>query len=179
MAIIWILSNKMKKKGFTLIELLVSLAIISLLLGSLGLIFSFNMNILSSSYKEEKEYKQASVAALYIEDKIRRAEKIVEIEGRDHMNFRLYVDSPNEKTPKSTIEFSLENRPGEEDGYKVLYAYIDSERTSTDKEGKVRIALLKDIFIYYDKELQTMEMVINNSSPNTRIKTFIDLEARQ
>ena len=167
----------MKKKGFTLIELLASLAIISLLVGALSLVFSFNSNILNSSYKEEKEYKQASFAAMYIEEKIRKAQKISEIESLDSCNFILYVDGIRENSTYSQIRFSLENRQGEE-GYKVLYAYIDNEGNQSFKEGKVRIAILRDIFMYYDKENQTVEIVINNSSQKSRIKTFIKLEER-
>ena len=168
----------MKKKGFTLIELLASLAIISLLVGVLGLVFSFNFNILNSSYKEEKEYKQASFAAMYIEEKIRKSQKISEIESLDSCNFILFVDGIRENSTYSQIRFSLENREGEEEGYKVLYAYIDNEDKQGIKEGKVRIALLRDIFMYYDKENQTIEIVINNSSQKSRIKTFIKLEDR-
>ena len=167
----------MKKKGFTLIELLVSLAIISLLVGALSLVFSFNFNILNSSYKEEKEYKQASFAAMYIEEKIRKAQKISEIESLDSCNFILYVDGRKENSTYSQIRFSLENRQGEE-GYKVLYAYIDNNDKRSFKEGKVRVAILRDIFMYYDKVNQTIEIVINNSSPKSRIKTFINLEDR-
>lgn len=168
----------MKKKGFTLIELLVSLAIISLLVGALSLVFSFNFNILNSSYKEEREYKHASFAAMYIEEKIRRSQKISEIESLDSCNFILFVDGRKENSAYSQIRFSLENRNSEEEGYKVLYAYIDNEDNQSFKEGKVRIAILRDIFMYYDKENQTIEIVINNSSPKSRIKTFIRLEER-
>lgn len=168
----------MKKKGFTLIELLASLAIISLLVGALSLVFSFDFNILNSSYKEEKEYKQASFAAMYIEEKIRKAQKITEIESLDSCNFILFVDGRKENSAYSQIRFSLENRNGEEEGYKVLYAYIDNEDNQSFKEGKVRIAILRDIFMYYDKENQTIEIVINNSSQKSRIKTFIKLEER-
>ncbi len=168
----------MKKKGFTLIELLASLAIISLLVGSLSLVFSFNFNILNSSYKEEKEYKQASFAAMYIEEKIRKSQKITEIESLDTCNFILFVDGKKENSTYSQIRFSLENRNSEEEGYKVLYAYIDNNDNPSFKEVKVRIAILRDIFMYYDKENQTIEIVINNSSPKSRIKTFIKLEDR-
>lgn len=168
----------MRKKGFTLIELLVSLAIISLLVVALSLVFSFNFNILNSSYKEEREYKQASFAAMYIEEKIRRAQKISEIESLDSCNFILFVDGMKVNSTYSQIRFSLEKREGEDENYKVLYAYIDNNDNSSDKEGKVRIALLRDIFMYYDKENQTIEIVINNSSPKSRIKTFINLEDR-
>lgn len=168
----------MKKKGFTLIELLVGLAIISLLVGALSLVFSFNFNILNSSYKEEREYKQASFAAMYIEEKIRKAQKITEIESLDSCNFILFVDGMKVNSTYSQIRFSLEKREGEDENYKVLYAYIDNNDNPSDKEGKVRIALLRDIFMYYDKENQTIEIVINNSSPKSRIKTFINLEDR-
>lgn len=168
----------MRKKGFTLIELLVSLAIISLLVGALSLLFSFNFNILNSSYKEEREYKQASFAAMYIEEKIRRAQKISEIESLDSCNFILFVDGMKVNSTYSQIRFSLEKREGEDENYKVLYAYIDNNDNPSDKEGKVKIAILRDIFMYYDKESQTIEIVINNSSPKSRIKTFINLEDR-
>lgn len=168
----------MKKKGFTLIELLASLAIISLLVGALSLVFSFNFNILNSSYKEEKEYKQASFAAMYIEEKIRKSQKITEIESLDSCNFILFVDGRKENSAYSQIRFSLENRNSEEEGYKVLYAYIDNEGNQSFKKGKVRVAILRDIFMYYDKENQTVEIVINNSSQKSRIKTFIKLEDR-
>ena len=115
---------------------------------------------------------------MYIEEKIRKAQKISEIESLDSCNFILFVDGIRENSTYSQIRFSLENRESEEESYKVLYAYIDNNDKQGIKEGKVRIALLRDIFMYYDKENQTIEIVINNSSPKSRIKTFIKLEDR-
>lgn len=168
----------MKKKGFTLIELIVCLAIVSILVLAVGSVLSINLNILNSSYSAEKEYKQANTAILYVSDKIRKAQKIEEIAGEENLNFILYVDGYKLSSGRSKIRFSLEDRITEDKGYKVLYAYIDSEKTRENREGKVRIAILKDIYIHYDKAKQTMDILINKSSEKSRIKTYIKLEDR-
>lgn len=168
----------MKKKGFTLIELIVCLAIFSILVLAVGSVLSINLNILNSSYSAEKEYKQANTAMLYVSDKIRKAQKIEEIARKDNLNFILYVDGYKVSSGRSEIRFSLEDGKTEDEGYKVLYAYIDSEKTSENREGKVRIAILKDINIKYDKASQTMDIKINKSSEKSRIETYIKLENR-
>lgn len=162
------------KKGFALIELLVSIAIASLLIGALSMVFSLNVGFLNKEYIDEKDYKNASHAALYIEDKIRRAHKIVKTED-DNCNFTLYIseyEQSRHKFVESAYRFSLENG-------NVLYAYIYNTDKFSEREGKVRICEIDDLYLYYndeDEDNKYIEMNIDSSS--TSIKTFINLGRR-
>ena len=162
------------KKGFTLIELLVSIAIASLLIGALSMVFSLNVGFLNKEYIDEKEYKNASHAALYIEDKIRRAQKIKKIDG-DNCNFILYISAYEQNRNKfveSAYRFSLEKG-------NVLYAYIYNTEEFSEREGKVRICEIEDLYLYYDDEDEDnkyIEMKIDSST--TSIETFINLGRR-
>ena len=162
------------KKGFTLIELIVSIAIASLLIGALSMIFSLNVGFLNKEYIDEKDYKNASHAALYIEDKIRRAQKIKKIDG-DNCNFILYIsayEQARKKFVESTYRFSLENE-------NVLYAYIYNTDKFSERDGKVRICEIDDLYLYYnddDEDNKYIEMRIDSSTKS--IKTFINLGRR-
>ncbi|WP_308655249.1 prepilin-type N-terminal cleavage/methylation domain-containing protein [uncultured Anaerococcus sp.] len=162
------------KKGFTLIELLVSIAIASLLIGVLSMVFSLNVGFLNKEYIDEKDYKNASHAALYIEDKIRRAQKIKKIDG-DNCNFILYIsayEQNRDKFVESAYRFSLEKG-------KVLYAYIYNTDKFSEREGKVRICEIDDLYLYYnddDEANKYIEMRIDSSTNS--IKTFINLGRR-
>lgn len=162
------------KKGFTLIELLVSIAIASLLIGALSMVFSLNVGFLNKEYIYEKDYKNASHAALYIEDKIRRAQKIVKTDG-DNCNFILYIsayEKNRNKFVESAYRFSLEKG-------NVLYAYIYNTEEFSEREGKVRICEIEDIYLYYnneDEDNKYIEMRIDSSTNS--IKTFINLGRR-
>lgn len=162
------------KKGFTLIELLVSIAIASLLIGALSMVFSLNVGFLNKEYIDEKEYKNATHAALYIEDKIRRAQKIKKING-DNCNFILYISAYEQNRNKfveSAYRFRLENG-------NVLYAYIYNTEEFSEREGKVRICEIEDIYLYYnneDEDNKYIEMRIDSSTKS--IKTFINLGRR-
>ena len=162
------------KKGFTLIELLVSIAIASLLIGALSMVFSLNVGFLNKEYIDEKDYKNASHAALYIEDKIRRAQKIKKIDG-DNCNFTLYIseyEQSRDKFVKSAYRFSLEKG-------NVLYAYIYNTDKFSEREGKVRICEIDDLYLYYnddDEANKYIEMRIDSSTNS--IKTFINLGRR-
>lgn len=162
------------KKGFTLIELIVSIAIASLLIGALSMVFSLNVGFLNKEYIDEKEYKNASHAALYIEDKIRRAHKIVKSEG-DNCNFILYIseyEQGRNKFVESVYRFSLEKG-------NVLYAYIYNTDKFSERDGKVRICEIDDLYLYYnddDEANKYIEMRIDSSTNS--IKTFINLGRR-
>ena len=162
------------KKGFTLIELLVSIAIASLLIGALSMVFSLNVGFLNKEYIDEKDYKNASHAALYIEDKVRRAHRIVKTD-EDNCNFILYISEykkSRDKFVESAYRFSLEKE-------KVLYAYIYNTDKFSEREGKVRICEIDDLYLYYndeDEDNKYIEMKIDSSS--TSIKTFINLGRR-
>ena len=162
------------KKGFTLIELLVSIAIASLLIGALSVVISLNVGFLNKEYIEEKDYKNASHAALYIEDKIRRAQKIKKIDG-DNCNFILYIsayEQARNKFVESAYRFSLENE-------NVLYAYIYNTEEFSEREGKVRICEIDDLYLYYnDEDGDNKYIEIRVDSSTTYIKTFINLGRR-
>ncbi|MDU2557991.1 MAG: type II secretion system protein [Anaerococcus prevotii] len=162
------------KKGFTLIELLVSIAIASLLIGVLSMVFSLNVGFLNKEYIDEKDYKNASHAALYIEDKIRRAQKIKKIDG-DNCNFILYIsayEKNRDKFVESAYRFSLEKG-------NVLYAYIYNTEEFSEREGKVRICEIEDLYLFYndkDEDNKYIEMKIDSSTSS--ISTFINLGRR-
>lgn len=162
------------KKGFTLIELVVSIAIASLLIGALSMVFSLNVGFLNKEYIDEKEYKNASHAALYIEDKVRRAHRIVKTD-EDNCNFILYISEykkSRDKFVESAYRFSLEKE-------NVLYAYIYNTEEFSEREGKVRICDIDDLYLYYnddDEDNKYIEIRVNSS--NTSIKTFINLGRR-
>lgn len=162
------------KKGFTLIELLVSIAIASLLIGVLSMVFSLNVGFLNKEYINEKDYKNASHAALYIEDKIRRAQKIKKIDG-DNCNFILYIsayEKNRDKFVESAYRFSLEKG-------NVLYAYIYNTEEFSEREGKVRICEIEDLYLFYndkDEDNKYIEMKIDSSTSS--ISTFINLGRR-
>ncbi len=138
------------------------------------MVFSLNVGFLNKEYIDEKEYKNASHAALYIEDKIRRAHKIVKSEG-DNCNFILYIseyEQGRNKFVESAYRFSLEKG-------NVLYAYIYNTDKFSERDGKVRICEIDDLYLYYcddDEDNKYIEMKIDSSA--TSIKTFINLGRR-
>src|SRR5699024_9955141 len=111
---------------------------------------------------------------LYIEDKIRRAQKIKKIDG-DNCNFILYISAYEQNRNKfveSAYRFSLEKG-------NVLYAYIYNTEEFSEREGKVRICEIEDLYLYYndeDEDNKYIEMKIDSST--TSIETFINLGRR-
>lgn len=138
------------------------------------MVFSLNVGFLNKEYIDERQYKNASHAALYIEDKIRRAHKIVKSEG-DNCNFTLYIseyEQDRHKFVESAYRFSLEKE-------NVLYAYIYNTDKFSERDGKVRICEIDDLYLYYnddDEDNKYIEMRID--SQTTSIKTFINLGRR-
>lgn len=163
----------MKKPAFTLIELIVALAIVSLLVAAISMILSLNLSFTNKAYLDEKSYKQASHAALYIEDKVRRAYKI-EKNDLSGDKFTLYISSYNKDKrafEESTYKFFLDN--------KVLYALVSNLDTPSDKGGEVRICELEYLSLKYDKKNQYVEIIVEGKSKNSRIETCINLGERE
>lgn len=166
----------MKKPAFTLIELIVALAIVSLLVAAISMILSLNLSLTNKAYLDEKSYKQASHAALYIEDKVRRAYKI-EKNDLSGDKFTLYISSYNKNKrafEESTYKFFLKN--------KVLYAKVSNLDTSSDKGGELRICELEYLSLRYDdrdKKNQYVEMRVGGKSKNSIIETYINLGERE
>lgn len=138
------------------------------------MVFSLNVGFLNKEYIDEKDYKNASHAALYIEDKIRRAQKIKKIDG-DNCNFILYIsayEKNRDKFVESAYRFSLEKG-------NVLYAYIYNTEEFSEREGKVRICEIEDLYLFYndkDEDNKYIEMKIDSSTSS--ISTFINLGRR-
>lgn len=166
----------MKRPAFTLIELIVALAIASLLVAAISMILSLNLSLTNKAYLDEKSYKQASHAALYIEDKVRRAYKI-EKNDLSGDKFTLYISSYNKDKrafEESTYKFFLDN--------KVLYALVSNLDTPSDKGGEVRICELEYFYLHYDdsdKKNQYVEIIVEGKSKNSRIETCINLGERE
>lgn len=163
----------MKKPAFTLIELIVALAIVSLLVAAISMILSLNLSFTNKAYLDEKSYKQASHAALYIEDKVRRAYKIEENDLSGD-KFTLYISSYNKNKrafEESTYKFFMKN--------KVLYAKVSNRDTSSDKGGELRICELEDLRLHYDKKNQCVKMIVEGKSKNSRIETYINVGERE
>lgn len=138
------------------------------------MVFSLNVGFLNKEYIDEKDYKNASHAALYIEDKIRRAQKIKKIDG-DNCNFILYIsayEKNRDKFVESAYRFSLEKG-------NVLYAYIYNTEEFSEREGKVRICEIEDLYLFYndeDEDNKYIEMKIDSSTNS--INTSINLGRR-
>lgn len=166
----------MKKPAFTLIELIVALAIVSLLVAAISMILSLNLSFTNKAYLDEKSYKQASHAALYIEDKIRRAYKITKNNSSGD-NFTLYITSYNKAKnayEESSYEFSLED--------KVLYVEISNMEKFSEKNGKIRICELEYLYLHYDdsdRKNQYVEIIVEDKSKNSRIESYINLGERE
>lgn len=163
----------MKKPAFTLIELIVALAIVSLLVAAISMILSLNLSFTNKAYLDEKSYKQASHAALYIEDKVRRAYKI-EKNDLSGDKFTLYISSYNKDKrafEESTYKFFLKK--------KVLYALVSNLDTPSDKGGEVRICELEYLYLHHDKKNQYVEIIVEGKSKNSRIETCINLGERE
>ncbi len=167
----------MKKRGFTLIELLVSLAIISILVVTLSLIFTSSTNINKEAYNEELIYKQNNQAMLYIENLVRKAYK-VELKESDskNCNFTLFVNDKHKENNDqneyeiSTYTFKLVRSTKEKKTY--LCSVVDNKITGS-RSGTFRIAKIEDFTFYYNPSNQTIKLILNPSNPTTRYESLI------
>lgn len=166
----------MKRPAFTLIELIVALAIASLLVAAISMILSLNLSLTNKAYLDEKAYKHASHAALYIEDKVRRAYKI-EKNDLSGDKFTLYISSYNKDKrafEESTYKFFLKD--------KVLYARVSNLDTNSDRGSEVRICELDYLYLHYDdsdKKNQYVKIIVGDKSENSIIETYINLGERE
>ncbi|MGO3018088.1 MAG: PulJ/GspJ family protein [Anaerococcus sp.] len=120
-----------RKKAFTLLELVVSLAIISILVFIISSMLTVNFKISNKIYKADKNYKEAVNAMLYIENIVREADKIEQIDD-------------------NTCNFRADLR-----GSKYKFIMGDDNKLKVEIKGKNGtgtnwIGLVNDIMLYYN-----------------------------
>lgn len=122
------------KKAFTLLELIISLAIVSLLVILINSIFVMNFKISNKIIIDNDSYKESTNTMLYIENKIRRADKI-EIRDEDNpvCNFVIYIGNS-----KYYFYKGLDN--------KILI------KTKNENTGSNWIGKAKDMKLTYDNK---------------------------
>ena len=128
----------MRKKGFTLLELICAIAIGSILIVLINNIVKTNLSISKKAYEDEIDYKNSTNCILYIENVIRKSDKIIDFKNEN--NFKLLI---SEGKNKSTYRF-------EQNG-KKLYVYINNLKSNSQREIKIPIGYCSDSKISYDK----------------------------
>ncbi|WP_297281571.1 PilW family protein [uncultured Anaerococcus sp.] len=163
----------MRKKGFTLIELLAALAIASILIATSYVIFGSNLKVAKHTYKNELEYKEASVGFTYIDNVIRSAYKFELVEDNGETNLKAYVLNRDSKEISSYTFFTdISNNK------RYLYAYIDNISNKSQRGAKVRIASCNDLYLYFNPARQVVKIVINKDKLDIRYETTINVGKR-
>lgn len=151
----------MKRRGFSLLELIISLGIISILILLINNIIFVNFKISDESYKNEMEFKESTSCMLYIENIIRRADKIEKTNNES--NFTAYI---KDNKSYSSYRFEVKNN--------ILYVRINNMENKGDGESKTPIGKCQDARIIY-KEGEGFDISINflEDEGLSSYKTFI------
>lgn len=151
----------MKRNGFSLLELIICLGIISILIFLINNIILVNFKISDESYKNEMEFKESTSCMLYIENIIRRADKIEKTNNES--NFTAYI---KDNKTYSSYRFELENN--------TLYVRINNLENDGDRESKTPIGKCQNARIVY-KEDEGFDISINfiENEGISSYKTFI------
>src|SRR5690625_347326 len=127
----------MRRKAFTLLELICSLAIISILILLINNIVFVNFKISDESYKNEMEFKDSTSCMLYIENIIRKADRIEKTNNES--NFTAYIKNNNKSY--SSYSFELDKN--------TLYVRINNLENEGDGESKIPIGKCEFAKIIY------------------------------
>lgn len=151
----------MKRNGFSLLELIICLGIISILILLINNIILVNFKISDESYKNEMEFKESTSCMLYIENIIRRADKIEKTNNES--NFTAYI---KDNKTYSSYRFELENN--------TLYVRINNLGNDGNRESKIPIGKCQNARIVY-KEDEGFDISINfiENEGISSYKTFI------
>lgn len=152
----------MKKRAFSLLELIVVLFISSILILIINNLVFFNFKVSEESFKQEMDYKNSTNCMLYIENLIRKSEKIEKTNKES--NFKIYVRNDN------GLSWYWFEQIG-----KNLYVNIKNTKSSSKKEAAIPIGYCKSSKITYDKEKKGFSVRINfiEKSSSVIYKTFI------
>ncbi|MFO3715954.1 type II secretion system protein [Anaerococcus cruorum] len=150
----------MRKKGFTLIELLATIAIISLLVTAAMGIFSINIKANKNIFQKEIDYKESSIAMMYIDNIIKSAYKIEFIDDTGETNFKAYVLDKNSHEI-SSVYFKTSKSQNEK---KYLMAVRDNISNKSVRNGTIRIANCNDLYLYYDRRTDIVTVILNKDT---------------
>ena len=114
------------------------------------------------TYEDEIDYKNSTNCILYIENVIRKSDKIIDFKNEN--NFKLLI---SEGKNKFTYRF-------EQNG-KKLYVYINNLNSSSQREIKIPIGYCSDSKISYDKndDSFTIDIDFYEKEGNSNYKTYI------
>lgn len=153
----------MKRKGFTLIELIASLAIFSLLTGSIYIIFSMNLRASKNIYENENSFKEATIAIIYIENILKSAYKIELTDDTGESNIKAYVLDRNSNQISSIYFKTLESNNGK----RYLMAVRDNISNKSESDGTVRISECDNLHLYLDVDTGLAKIIINKNNKNS------------
>lgn len=163
----------MRKKGFTLIELLATIAIISLLVTAAMGIFSINIKASKNIFQKEIDYKESSIAMMYIDNIIKSAYKIEFIDDTGETNFKAYVLDKN-SNEISSVYFKTSKSENDKE---YLMAVRDNISNKSVRNGTIRIANCNDLYLYYDRTTDVVTVILNKDT-NFKLESKIFLGDR-